>query len=128
VKIILFNNGYLGMVRQQQEVQYKGNLVAVDLASGPDYVKLADAYGITAWCVDDPSRVEEALEAAMAHPGPAFVELRVSRDENVYPWVLGGASLGEVLPDTPYVPPTGAPTKNGQAHAKPALTGSAADR
>jgi acetolactate synthase I/II/III large subunit len=103
VKIALLNNEYLGMVRQQQQVQYKGNLVEVDLASGgPDYIKLAQAYGIPAWRVTETSQLDAAIGAAMAYPGPAIIEFRVSRTEDVYPWVLGGTSLGEVLPDTPY--------------------------
>jgi acetolactate synthase I/II/III large subunit len=102
VKIALLNNQYLGMVRQQQQVQYRGNLVEVDLAGSPDYVKLAQAYGIPAWRVDEAAALEDAIGAAMAYPGPAIVEFRVARSEDVYPWVLGGTTLGEVLPDTPY--------------------------
>jgi acetolactate synthase-1/2/3 large subunit len=104
VKIALLNNEYLGMVRQQQQVQYKGNIVEVDLAAGaPDYIKLAQAYGIPAWRVTSPGgQMEDAIGAAMAYPGPAIIEFRVARTEDVYPWVLGGTSLGDVLPDTPY--------------------------
>ncbi|MBV9355579.1 MAG: hypothetical protein JO023_08630, partial [Chloroflexi bacterium] len=102
VKIALLNNEYLGMVRQQQHVQYRGNLVEVDLAGAPDYVKLAQAYGIPAWRVTEPSGLEDAIGAAMAYPGPAIVEFRVARHEDVYPWVLGGTALGDVIPDTPY--------------------------
>jgi acetolactate synthase-1/2/3 large subunit len=107
IKIALLNNEYLGMVRQQQQVQYRGNLVEVDLASGaPDYVKLAQAYGIPAWRVSRPGQdLNEAIGAAMAYPGPAIVECRVAREEDVYPWVLGGTALGDVLPDTPYQTP-----------------------
>ncbi len=102
VKIALLNNEYLGMVRQQQQVQYHGNLVEVDLAGGPDYIKLAQAYGMPAWRVTDPTQLDDAIGAAMAYPGPAIIEFRVVRNEDVYPWVLSGTSLGDVLPDTPY--------------------------
>jgi acetolactate synthase-1/2/3 large subunit len=102
VKVALLNNEYLGMVRQQQQVQYRGNIVEVDLAGGPDYVKLAQAYGIPAWRVTRPGEVSAAIGAAMAYPGPAIIEFRVARYEDVYPWVLGGTALGDVLPDTPY--------------------------
>jgi acetolactate synthase-1/2/3 large subunit len=103
IKIALLNNEYLGMVRQQQQVQYRGNIVEVDLAGGPDYVKLAQAYGVPAWRVSRPgAELAEAVGAALAYPGPAIIEFRVARTEDVYPWVLGGMSLGEVLPDTPY--------------------------
>jgi acetolactate synthase-1/2/3 large subunit len=90
------------MVRQQQQVQYRGNIVEVDLAGGPDYIKLAQAYGVPAWRVSEASQLEDTIGAAMAYPGPAIIEFRVARTEDVYPWVLGGTSLGEVLPDTPY--------------------------
>jgi acetolactate synthase-1/2/3 large subunit len=102
VKIALLNNEYLGMVRQQQQVQYRGNIVEVDLAGGPDYIKLAQAYGVPAWRVTAAPQLDEAIGAAMAYPGPAIIEFRVARTEDVYPWVLGGTSLGDVLPDTPY--------------------------
>src|SRR5205814_494030 len=102
VKVALLNNEYLGMVRQQQQVQYKGNLVEVDLAGAPDYVKLAQAYGIPAWRVSEAGELESTIGAAMAYSGPAIIEFRVARTEDVYPWVLGGTTLGEVLPDTPY--------------------------
>jgi acetolactate synthase-1/2/3 large subunit len=103
VKIALLNNEYLGMVRQQQQVQYKGNIVEVDLAAGsPDYVKLAQAYGIPAWRVTEAAELDDTIGAAMAYPGPAIIEFRVARTEDVYPWVLGGTSLGEVLADTPF--------------------------
>jgi acetolactate synthase-1/2/3 large subunit len=102
VKIALLNNEYLGMVRQQQQVQYRGNLVEVDLTGGPDYVKLAQAYGIPAWRVTQPDQVSDAIGAAMAYPGPAIIEFRVARHEDVYPWVLGGTALGDVIPDTAY--------------------------
>jgi acetolactate synthase I/II/III large subunit len=102
IKIALLNNEYLGMVRQQQQVQYKGNIVEVDLAGGPDYIKLAQAYGIPAWRVTEASELDQTIGAAMAYAGPAIIEFRVARTEDVYPWVLGGMSLGDVLPDTPY--------------------------
>jgi acetolactate synthase-1/2/3 large subunit len=105
VKIALLNNEYLGMVRQQQQVQYKGNIVEVDLAGGPDYIKLAQAYGIPAWRVSRPGELESAIGAASAYAGPAIIEFQVARTEDVYPWVLGGTALGDVLPDAPYEAP-----------------------
>jgi acetolactate synthase-1/2/3 large subunit len=102
VKVALINNEFLGMVRQQQVVQYDGNIVQVDLAGTPDFVKLAEAYGIPAWRVTQPGDLADAIVGAMAYPVPAIVEFRVAREENVYPWVLGGSALGDVIPDTPY--------------------------
>jgi acetolactate synthase-1/2/3 large subunit len=110
IKIALLNNEYLGMVRQQQQVQYRGNIVEVDLAGGPDYIKLAQAYGIPAWRVSQAGQeLSDAIGAAQAYPGPAIIEFRVARTEDVYPWVLGGTSLGEVIPDTAYEAPAERP-------------------
>jgi acetolactate synthase-1/2/3 large subunit len=104
VKIAVINNGYLGMVRQWQQLFWAGNYQHVDLSGVPDYVKLADAYAIPGWRVKHPSEVGPAIAAARAHPGPALIELQVWREENVFPMVPSGAALAEVIPDTPYVP------------------------
>src|SRR5260370_24942245 len=77
-------------------------MVEVGVGGWRDYVKLAQAYGVPAWRVTDPRQLDEVIGAAMAYPGPAIIEFRVARTEDVYPWVLGGTSLGDVLPDTPY--------------------------
>jgi acetolactate synthase-1/2/3 large subunit len=119
VKIALLNNEYLGMVRQQQQVQYKGNIVEVDLAGSPDYVKLAQAFGIPSWRVTQPGEMRDSIGAAMAYPGPAIIEFRVARTEDVYPWVLGGTSLGDVLPDTAFDQPAPA---DHPASARPLAT------
>jgi acetolactate synthase-1/2/3 large subunit len=104
VKIAVINNGYLGMVRQWQQLFWAGNYQHVDLSGTPDLVKLADAYDIPAWRVSNPRDVKSAIDAARAHPGPALIEFRVFREENVFPMVPSGAALSEVIPDTPYVP------------------------
>jgi hypothetical protein len=57
---------------------------------------------VPAWRVTQPDQIDDAIGAATAYSGPAIIEFRVARTEDVYPWVLGGTSLGEVLPDTPY--------------------------
>jgi acetolactate synthase-1/2/3 large subunit len=103
VKIAVINNSYLGMVRQWQELFWDRNYQAVDLAGPPDYVKLAEAYGIPAWRVTRPQEVQRAIGAAMAYPGPAIVEFQVAKEENVLPMVVPGTALAEVIPDTPYV-------------------------
>ena len=103
VKIALLNNEYLGMVRQQQQVQYKGNLVEVDLARRAR-LHQAGAGLRHPGLARDRGRVSSTTRSARRWPipGPAIIEFRVARTEDVYPWVLGGTSLGEVLPDTPY--------------------------
>jgi len=98
VKVALFNNHYLGMVRQWQELFYKENYVEVDLSGPPDFVKLADAYGVPAWSVEDPAQVGEAIQRAMATPGPALIEFLIDPYENVFPMVVPGTALAEVVP------------------------------
>jgi acetolactate synthase I/II/III large subunit len=97
LKIALVNNNHLGMVRQWQELFYKKNYVAVDLAGPPNFLKIAEAYGIASWRVTRPEDALPAVQAAMAHPGPALIEFVVKADECVYPMVVPGTSLAEVI-------------------------------
>ena len=98
VKIALFNNGHLGMVRQWQEMFYDRHFKAVPVP-GPDYVKLAEAYGIAAERVDRPEDVLAALNRARNHPGPFLIEFVLEYQENVFPMVPMGASLAETVED-----------------------------
>jgi len=98
VKIALFNNHYLGMVRQWQQLFYKENYVEVDLSDSVDFIKLADAYGIPARQVEDPAQVAETIRWAMNEPGPVLIEFLVDPYENVFPMVIPGTSLAEVIP------------------------------
>ena len=84
IKIALFNNGYLGMVRQWQEMFFDGHIKDVPMP-GPDYVKLAGAYGIPALRVDTQEDVAAALAEAQAYDGPFLIEFVVERETNVYP-------------------------------------------
>ncbi len=96
VKIAIINNGYLGMVRQWQELFYEKRYVATPL-SGPDYVKVAEAYGIPALRVKHKEGVVPAIEQAMAEQGPFLIDFVVEPEENVYPMVPPGAALSEVM-------------------------------
>ena len=98
VKFALFNNGYLGMVRQWQEMFFDGHIKDVPLP-GPDYVKLADAYGIPALRVEHQEDIANALQEAKAYDGPFLIEFVVERETNVYPMVPPGGSLGDTLED-----------------------------
>jgi acetolactate synthase I/II/III large subunit len=103
VKIALFNNASLGMVRQWQELFYKANYQAVGLESGsPDYVKLADAYGIPASRVTNPTEIDKAVQTAMGFPGPYLIDFCIATEECVYPMVVPGTALSEVIPDEAY--------------------------
>jgi len=96
VKMAIFNNGYLGMVRQWQEFFYEKRYVATPL-SGPDFVKIAGAYGIPATRVKNNEEIVPALEQAMAEDGPFLVDFMVEPEENVYPMIPPGASLSEII-------------------------------
>ena len=96
VKIAIMNNGYLGMVRQWQELFYKKHYVATPL-SGPDFVKIAEAYGLPGLKVKRKEEVVPAIERAMAEPGPFLIDFVIEPEENVYPMVPPGAALAEVI-------------------------------
>ena len=96
VKIAIINNRFLGMVRQWQQLFYQRRYVATPL-SGPDFVKVAEAYGIAALKVTDRLQVIPAIEQAMEHQGPFLIDFMVDPEENVYPMVPPGAALAEIL-------------------------------
>ena len=96
VKVAIMNNGYLGMVRQWQELFYGRRYVATPL-SGPDFVKIAEAYGIPGLRVKHKEEVVPAVEQAMNYQGPFIIDFMIEPEENVYPMVPPGAALAEVL-------------------------------
>jgi len=97
VKIVILNNCYLGMVRQWQELFYKHNYSCTCMQGQPDFVKLADAYGAEGYRITSPDDLYPTLEKALASPNPAIVDVKVAREENVYPMVPSGAALDEML-------------------------------
>ncbi len=96
VKMAIIDNGFLGMVRQWQELFYEKRYVATRL-SGPDFVKVAEAYGIPALKVKHDAEVVPAIKRAIAEPGPFLIDFVVEPEENVYPMVPPGAGLAEVM-------------------------------
>jgi len=96
VKIAILNNGYLGMIKQWQELFYGRRYVASPLTC-PDFLKIAEAYGLPALRVTRKEEVIPAIEQAMEHQGPFLIDFMIDPDENVYPMVLPGATLAEVL-------------------------------
>jgi len=86
IKIAILNNGYLGMVRQWQELFFSGNYCGTPIL-GPDFAKLAEAYGIWGTTVSDKEHVVEAVAAAKAVDGPALIDFRIEREHNVFPIV-----------------------------------------
>ena len=98
IKIALFNNGYLGMVRQWQEMFFEGHIKEVPMP-GPDYVKLANAYDIPALRVEHQEDVADALRQAREYDGPFLLEFVVEQEANVFPMVPPGGSLADTLED-----------------------------
>ena len=97
VKIVLLNNQYLGMVRQWQELFLEKRYSAVEMDANPDFIQLAGAYGIPARRVEDPQELVECLAWCLHQPGPAFLEVKIAKEENVFPMVPAGKALHEML-------------------------------
>jgi acetolactate synthase I/II/III large subunit len=97
IKIIVMNNGYLGMVRQWQELFYNNRMSSVTLDTFPQVELLAAAYGFKGRTVENPSELREALEAAVAEPGPYLLNIKVTPFENVYPMVPAGGAINEMV-------------------------------
>jgi acetolactate synthase-1/2/3 large subunit len=97
VKIIIANNGYLGMVRQWQELFWDGRYSQVDTGQFPDFVKLAEAYGCTGIRLTEKGTLLEDLKAALATEGPVVVDVRVTREESVYPMISPGSAAREMV-------------------------------
>ncbi len=96
VKVAIMNNSYLGMVRQWQEFFFEKRYSAVNMKS-PDFVKLADAHGVPARRVTNPSEVRNAIQWARRTPGPVVLEFVVEQEDAVYPMVPAGAALDQML-------------------------------
>ncbi|MBF0262892.1 MAG: biosynthetic-type acetolactate synthase large subunit [Magnetococcales bacterium] len=97
VKVIILNNGYLGMVRQWQEFFYERRYAESDMHVTPDFVRLAEAYGALGLMCDQVDQVIPTLERGLSHPGTVIMDFRVNREANVYPMVPAGAGLNEMI-------------------------------
>ncbi len=109
IKIVIVNNGYLGMVRQWQELFFNNRMCAVELDSFPDAEKLAAAYGMKGRTVQRPEELRSALDDAVREPGPYLLNVKVSSFENVYPMVPAGAALNEMVLAPPQPVPVPVP-------------------
>ncbi len=96
IKIAIINNGYLGMVRQWQEFFYDRRYAATPLTS-PDFVKLADAFGIRAHAVKQRADVVPTIRDAREHRGPVLIDFQVEQEDTVYPMVPAGADLHNMI-------------------------------
>jgi acetolactate synthase I/II/III large subunit len=97
VKVIIMNNGYLGMVRQWQELFWDRNYSEVDMGQWPDFVKLAEAYGATGMRLENKATLVQDLRRAIETPGPVVVDVRVTREENTYPMIPAGAAARDMV-------------------------------
>jgi acetolactate synthase I/II/III large subunit len=100
VKMAIFNNGYLGMVRQWQQFFHEKRYSCTPIWS-PDYVKLAEAYGIPGWRVKEPAEIADVVGRANAEPGPTLVEFVIQQEANVFPMIPPGGSLSEPIESAP---------------------------
>jgi acetolactate synthase-1/2/3 large subunit len=97
IKVFIMNNGYLGMVRQWQELFWDKRYSHVDMGQYPDFVKLADAYGATGMRLDDKSTLVSGMKEALETPGPVLVDVRVTREENTYPMIPAGQAARDMV-------------------------------
>jgi acetolactate synthase-1/2/3 large subunit len=97
VKIVIMNNGYLGMVRQWQELFWDGRYSSVEMGASPDWVKLADAFGCLGMRVTDKSTLVDSFKTALAEDGPVVVDVHVTKEENVYPMIPAGQAARDMV-------------------------------
>ena len=97
IKVFIMNNGYLGMVRQWQELFWDRKYSQVDMGDFPDFVKLADAYGVAGMRLTDKTTLVEDIKRAVAIDGPVLVDVRVTREENTYPMIPAGSAAREMV-------------------------------
>jgi acetolactate synthase-1/2/3 large subunit len=97
IKVFIMNNGYLGMVRQWQELFWDKRYSQVDMGAFPDFVKLAGAYGATGMRLTDSATLVEGMREAIAADGPALVDVRVTREENCYPMIPAGSPARDMV-------------------------------
>jgi len=97
VKVFIMNNGYLGMVRQWQELFWDRRYSHVDMGNYPDFVKLAEAYGSTGLRFTDKATLVDDMRQALATEGPVVVDVRVTAEENVYPMIAPGQAARDMV-------------------------------
>ncbi|MBL7212095.1 MAG: biosynthetic-type acetolactate synthase large subunit [Desulfobacteraceae bacterium] len=97
VKVVILNNGYLGMVRQWQELFYEKRYACTGFEHSPDFVKLAEAYGATGLRATAPGDVEAVLREGLSSDGPVLMDFAVEPEESVFPMVPAGAPLTEMV-------------------------------
>ena len=101
VRVLIINNNFLGMVRQWQELFFENRYSGVDLEGNPDFVKLAEAYGVKGLRITRPGDVDRKLKQARAHAGPVVVVAEVVKEDNVFPMIPAGAPIANMIIEAP---------------------------
>ncbi len=101
VKVLIINNNFLGMVRQWQELFFENRLSGVDLEGNPDFVKLAEAYGVKGLRITRPGDVDRKIKQARAHNGPVVLVAEVVKEDNVFPMIPAGAPIANMIIEAP---------------------------
>ncbi len=104
VKIIVIDNKFLGMVRQWQDIFFDKRLSGVSMENNPDFVKLAEAYGIKGFLVKQVSDLRRVLKEALEYPGPCLVHAEVEQEDNVFPMIPAGADYRAMMLERPLGP------------------------
>jgi acetolactate synthase I/II/III large subunit len=97
VKVFMMNNGYLGMVRQWQELFWDRRYKSVEMSASPDWVKLADAFGCLGMRVSDKGELVDVMKTALAEDGPVLVDVNVTKEENCYPMIPAGQAARDMV-------------------------------
>jgi acetolactate synthase-1/2/3 large subunit len=98
VKIVILNNGYLGMVRQWQELFFEKRYSATPIKDGnPDFIAVAKGFGIEGFRVTKPEEVRPTLEKALDISGPVVIDCRVAEEENVFPMIPSGGTVNDTI-------------------------------
>ncbi|MBI5376738.1 MAG: biosynthetic-type acetolactate synthase large subunit [Candidatus Schekmanbacteria bacterium] len=97
IKVVLINNGFLGMVRQWQQLFLGKRYSYTDLGESPDFVKIAEGYGVKGIKIEKPDEVKPAIEKALKHDGMVLLDFRVEREENVMPMIPAGGSIETIM-------------------------------
>jgi len=99
--VLIINNNFLGMVRQWQELFFENRYSGVDLEGNPDFVKLAEAYGVKGLRVTRPGDVDKKIKQARAHAGPVVLVAEVVKEDNVFPMIPAGAPIANMIIEAP---------------------------
>jgi acetolactate synthase-1/2/3 large subunit len=97
VKVFIMNNGYLGMVRQWQELFWDGRYKSVEMGASPDWVKLAEAFGAVGMRTSDKGELVDVMKTALAEEGPVVVDVNVTKEENCYPMIPAGQAARDMV-------------------------------